>query len=141
MRRADLNLKADRNNYCFKRLPVLQGPICTLFSKIGKRAGTSSPMFRTHTCYYETMSKSHDIMLIENVPEYPTDVARRFLPSSWEVLSTVVDPRLFGIPTARARRYMIAFNKTHVRLRNDVCSGCTHLECDCYSVTHDITVV
>eukprot|EP00435_Cladocopium_sp_Y103_P057869 s1201_g20.t1 len=94
------------------------GPICTLFSKMGLQTGVSDPKFVTHKRFYENFKRMSDVMLIENVPEYRKSIAQEHLGEGWDLeMSAVIDPRLFGVPAARARLYMLAFNKAREKKR------------------------
>lgn len=84
------------------------GPVCTDFSMMGSRKKEESPGFRTHQAYYKEVAPSNDIVVIENVVEYPESIVKRELGPAWEVRSWRIDPRIFGLGTARARVYMIA---------------------------------
>ena len=99
----------------------------------GISKGTAAPAFVTHESYYEQMGKIHDVLLVENVPEYDTDIPQKLLDQlhddggergMWGCMSAVVDPRIFGIPAARARLFYLAFRKDRVKLRTDVCLDC-----------------
>ena len=99
---------------------------------MGPQDGTAAPVFATHESYYREMGKIHDVLLVENVPEYDTDIPQQQLDKyhddaekeMWGSLSEVVDPRIFGIPAARARLFYLAFRKDRVKLRTDVCLDC-----------------
>ena len=55
------------------------------------------------------------INLIENVTEYEVDIIQGKLGPNFEVKGVRLDPRVFGLPTARPRLYALAFNKNHVQ--------------------------
>lgn len=68
------------------------------------------------------MKRISDVMLIENVPEYEKHIIASELGNTWDLdMSAVIDPRIFGIPAARPRLYVLAFNKDKVQPRPDVC--------------------
>ncbi|CAK9064150.1 unnamed protein product [Durusdinium trenchii] len=113
---------------------VRNRPICTLFSRMGRRTGTDDPRFVTHSSYYDSMKQISDIMIIENVPEYSEEIARQHL-VGWSTESVVVDPRVLGVPASRARLYILAFNEATVKRRRDVCFGCTALCCNKHLMT------
>ena len=69
------------------------------------------------------MSPLHDVMLIENVPEYKQEIIANQLGNEWEIKSAVLDPRALGIPASRSRIYAIAWRSSKVRWRPEV-----HLE-------------
>lgn len=97
---------------------------------MGRQDGVDSPKFQTHKKFYTNMKKTADIMLIENAPEYGTEIAASHLGLDWELDSAVVDPRVFGIPASRPRLYILAFRKNKVRRRGDVWFGCSSAGCD-----------
>ena len=90
---------------------------------MGCQLGLDDPRFLTHRSYYEQMEQIHNILLVENVPEYGSDIPCSELGPSWITEDEVVDPRNFGVPCARARRYFLAWNTDKVKCRDDVCSG------------------
>ena len=96
------------------------GPVCVSFSLMGKKLGEQDSRFECHEKYYENMKPRCDILLIENVPRYKTELIQRKLGSLWSLKSVVIDPRIFGVPAARSRVYGIAFKKSKVRWRSDV---------------------
>ena len=108
-----------------------RGPICTLFSKMGRQRGVRDPKFLTHSSYYQSMKRISDIMIIENVPEYRPSIAEEHLGDEWTTESLVVDPRVLGTPASRARLYILAFRKATVKRRKDVWFGCVELEVFC----------
>lgn len=97
---------------------------------MGLQAGVDSPKFQTHKKFYTNMERKSDVMLIENVPEYGTEIAASHLGREWELDSAVVDPRVFGLPASRPRLYILAFRKKTVRRRGDVWFGCSSAGCD-----------
>ena len=105
---------------------------------MGAQEGTAAPAFATHESYYKQMGKIHDILLVENVPEYDTDIPQQHLDQlrddgeergMWGSVCAVVDPRIFGVPAARARLFYLAFRKDRVKLRTDVCLDCIGGSC------------
>ena len=99
------------------------GPICTIFSKMGGQLGVDDPRFPTHSSYYKQMKRIHSVLLVENVPEYQSDIPSSELGPSWTTEDEVIDPRNFGVPCARARRYFLAYDTDKVKRRDDVRSG------------------
>lgn len=95
---------------------------------MGLQTGVTDPRFDTHRCYFESISRVSDVMVIENVPEYSVTIVEAELKKTgcgdWACESAVIDPRVVGIPTARARLYIVAFNKLVARWREDVWSDC-----------------
>ena len=86
---------------------------------MGRQTGEDDPRFATHENFYESMKRIHEIMLIENVPEYKVSIAVKHLGSAWELESTVIDPRHFGVPASRARLYILAWRRDKVKRRDD----------------------
>ena len=66
------------------------------------------------------MARLYDVFLIENVPEYKEEIPARELGPEFSTKSVVLDPRVFGLPTARSRRYVIAWRKSAVHWRTEV---------------------
>lgn len=66
------------------------------------------------------MCACNNALLIENVPEYSPAVVRSELPATWDLKSCVIDPRMFGLPAARARIYLIAWDTTKVFWRSEI---------------------
>ena len=92
---------------------------------MGPGGGTKDPRFETHRSYYREMAKIQDVLIIENVPEYDIDIPESLLGETWCLQHLVIDPRVLGVPAARARRYILAFNKTTVNLVGDLFFSCT----------------
>ena len=87
---------------------------------MGLMRGQSDPAFVTHEAYYEHVKKHCDAVLIENVVGYQPSIIRSKLGNEFEVRSTTLDPRCFGIPAARTRLYAICWRKAKVIWRSDV---------------------
>lgn len=98
----------------------ISGTICVSFSKAGTRRGTNHPVFKLHQRYFQKMCACNNALLIENVPEYSPAVVRSELPATWDLKSCVIDPRMFGLPAARARIYLIAWDTTKVFWRSEI---------------------
>ena len=79
---------------------------------MGDRKKEADPRFQTHEAYYSQFRVASDLLLIENVTEYPPSVAQQHLGADWELRSICVDPRNFGLGIARARVYMLAWRKS-----------------------------
>lgn len=65
---------------------------------------------------YENISPNVDIQIIENVPEYEEkgyeqSLACQKLGEDFDGKSFKIDPRVLGLPTARARVYILAWKK------------------------------
>ena len=92
---------------------MAQGPVCTSFSRMGLQRGMQDEKFQTHESYYNA-SSLWDVMIIENVPEYSSEIPQKKLGPEWCCESCVLDPRLFGVPSARSRVYILAYRKSAV---------------------------
>ena len=66
------------------------------------------------------MCACNDALLIENVPEYSPDVVRAELPDTWDLKYCVIDPRIFGLPAARSRIYLVAWDTTKAFWRPEI---------------------
>ena len=66
------------------------------------------------------MQKLFNIFLIENVPQYAEEIVIAELGDEYSTKTCVIDPRLFGLPTARSRRYIIAWRKAVVTWISDI---------------------
>ena len=82
---------------------------------MGKEQHEGDITWQTREKFYEMLEEEQvDAALVENVPEYLEKHARGQLSEKWQVLSEVVDPRLFGQGAARPRRYMIVYRTDRV---------------------------
>ena len=82
---------------------------------MGLRTGESHPAHQSHDAYYSNMRRdSNDILLIENVTEYSSQTVAENLGEAYSCFDVKLDPRNFGMRTARARRYVIALKKGSV---------------------------
>ena len=91
------------------------GPPCVSFSMMGKRLRTDAAQFQTHEALYENVSPGMDIQVVENVPEYSEDVVKSRLPAGFDMKSMKIDPRILGLPAARARIYYLAWRKSKLQ--------------------------
>ncbi|CAK9061767.1 unnamed protein product, partial [Durusdinium trenchii] len=104
-----------------KRLRVtVAGPVCISFSLMGKKEGVSSPAFKTHEGFYRQAPLMADVLILENVTEYSPELVQSQLGKSWTLQHCKIDPRLFGLPAARARIYLIAYKHDIVSWRQEV---------------------
>lgn len=123
--------RADKRAFCVvhnKLCPLLpakekdrirvnvSGPPCVSFSMMGNRLQTKDVQFETHEAMYENISPNVDIQIIENVPEYEEkgyeqSLACQKLGEDFDGKSFKIDPRVLGLPTARARVYILAWKK------------------------------
>ena len=109
--RLDASLFLSRLLHC----NVLAGPPCTPFSPMGLITGELHPAHECHEVYYKNMKRSQpDVLIIENVVEYKLETAQSRLGRRYSCFDVCIDPRLFGFPTARARRYIVALKKCTV---------------------------
>ena len=86
---------------------------------MGKRLQTEDLAFKTHESLYQNVAPGVDIQIVENVCEYRHELVKKKLGPQWETKSIQLDPRIFGLPAARARRYIIAWKKTALRWSED----------------------
>ena len=117
-----LNSESNKKARHFK---FLRGPICQPFSKMGNQNGINDERYVTHKKYYRETKRVSDILVIENVPEYQSATASAELGPHWSLESVVLDPRLFGVPASRPRRFILAFDKRKVRRVEGVSLGST----------------
>ena len=80
------------------------------------RLQTQDVQFETHEAMYENICPDVDIQLLENVPEYEEkgykqSLACQKLGEAFDGISFKIDPRVLGLPTARARVYILAWKK------------------------------
>ena len=87
---------------------------------MGKRRGTGDKAYVTHTKFYQEAAPLHDLVVVENVPQYSPDLVRENLGPSWCVEAVTIDPRQFGIPAARTRTYMIAYKTDRLSWRKGI---------------------
>ena len=74
--------------------------------------------FATHQAYYERVAPHQDVIIVENVPEYQENTVMGCLPGGnrvWRMKSIRLDPRVLGLPTARARVFMIIYKYNKVQ--------------------------
>ena len=82
---------------------------------MGLLTGELHPAHECHEVYYKNMKRSQpDVLIIENVVEYKLETAQSRLGRRYSCFDVCIDPRLFGFPTARARRYIVALKKCTV---------------------------
>ena len=98
-------------------MTLLLGPVCVAHSSMGKMLREQDPRFRTHTFYYACMRRLCDAVLLENVPGYRVEVAQSHLGPEWETRHAIIDPRIFGVPCARTRLYIIAWKRSKLEWR------------------------
>ncbi|CAK9068088.1 unnamed protein product [Durusdinium trenchii] len=85
---------------------------------MGLRQGTNTVGFATHQAYYERVAPHQDVIIVENVPEYQENTVMGCLPGGnrvWRMKSIRLDPRVLGLPTARARVFMIIYKYNKVQ--------------------------
>ena len=81
---------------------------------MGEKKGVECPQFQTHEDYYEEVPDMADVLVLENVPEYETSLVQKKLGPEWDTKGCTIDPRIFGLPVARARIYLIAWKNKKV---------------------------
>ena len=89
---------------------------------MGNRTGALHPAHASHETYYAIQKDKHkgsNLLIIENVCEYEEQTIQQSLGPHWEVQSICLDPRLFGIPAARARRFAVCVRKAVLRWNNE----------------------
>ncbi|CAK8986477.1 PABC domain-containing protein [Durusdinium trenchii] len=84
---------------------------------MGKQRRQADPVFSTHRAFYKEIPRTADVMLVENVPEYGTEVARDHLPKHWDFRSVTIDPRHLGVPAGRTRIWILAWDTKRVQWR------------------------
>ena len=99
---------------------MLLGPVCVSYSLMGKKLGEKDAAFLTHKAYYEQAPKVADVILVENVTEYPPETVSTHLGPEFTLNFCKIDPRLFGLPASRARIFLIAYRHSVVRWRPNV---------------------
>ncbi|CAL1146494.1 unnamed protein product [Cladocopium goreaui] len=90
---------------------------------MGNRGCDKDPCMKTHRKQYKEFKKLCQLLCIENVCEYSVPLVKSELGPQWTVMFTRLDSRLFGVPVARARLYLLAF-------RNDVLQWASDLTLD-----------
>ena len=96
------------------------GPVCVCFSLMGEKKGVECPQFATHEGYYKQVPYMADVLILECVPEYQEALVQSKLGPDWTIRSCKIDPRLFGLPIARARIYLIAFKNQKVSWSSNI---------------------
>ena len=91
------------------------GPVCFDFSMMGSRRQMDDPNFCTHTAYFENVACTHDLNIIENVPEYGVDIVRAALGPRFDIKAVKIDPRILGLGVARSRIYIVAIHKSKLK--------------------------
>eukprot|EP00435_Cladocopium_sp_Y103_P057440 s810_g19.t1 len=82
---------------------------------MGNRLLTNAVQFETHEAMYENVTPEVDVQLIENVPEYTDGVVKKRLPEDFDMKSFKIDPRILGLPAARARVYYLTWRKSKLQ--------------------------
>ncbi|CAJ1399032.1 unnamed protein product [Effrenium voratum] len=86
---------------------------------MGKRSGKMHRAYASHGTHYDNCNEDEwDVVIVENVTEYGMRHVRAyFKPKTWGVQAVCLDPRLFGNPVARARLFLVIWNKSTVQWR------------------------
>lgn len=87
---------------------------------MGKKRRENDPCIATHEKHYMEYKKYNQMLIIENVSEYSVDLVKASLGAKWSMQVTRLDPRLFGLPVARARLYIIAYRHDRLRWASDL---------------------
>ena len=115
---------SDARNVIIKNLACASpsGAPCTPFSKMGNMMMEQDPVYQTHEKFYDMSSQDGtQVMVLENVPEYGIEQqVRANMGSHWKVRCAKVDPRHFGMGTARPRHYGIAWDSRKVTWNPDM---------------------
>ena len=81
---------------------------------MGEMKGVECPQFQTHEDYYEQAPFMAAVLVLECVPEYQESLVQKKLGPEWDTKGCTIDPRIFGLPVARARIYLIAWKNKKV---------------------------
>lgn len=89
---------------------------------MGNMMMEQDPVYQTHEKFYDMSSQDGtQVMVLENVPEYGIEQqVRANMGSHWKVRCAKVDPRHFGMGTARPRHYGIAWDSRKVTWNPDM---------------------
>ena len=87
---------------------------------MGRRLQTADPLYQTHEAYYKNVAVDQDVNIIENVPEYHVQLVRNSL-HGFHVTDFKLDPRIFGMGTARARVYLVCIRSTKLKWKKGWC--------------------
>ena len=87
---------------------------------MGNRGLEKDPCMKTHKKHYKEFKKFSKLLIIENVSEYSVPLVEEELGELWTLKVTRLDPRLFGLPVARARLYIIAFRNDELQWVSDL---------------------
>lgn len=90
------------------------GPVCIMYSQMGKGLRELDLGFDTHEAFYKKYPVVADVLFIENVTEYPKDVIQKRLGKGWSIEEVQVDPRNLGLGMGRARSFFIAYNNEKI---------------------------
>ena len=87
---------------------------------MGRRLQTADPLYQIHEAYYKNVAVDQDVNIIENVPEYHVQLVRNSL-HGFHVTDFKLDPRIFGMGTARARVYLVCIRSTKLKWKKGWC--------------------
>ena len=83
---------------------------------MGKREKEQGAQHATHVAYFRNMRDSQiSLAIVENVTEYSEALVKRELGQGWDLVSVRFDPRCLGLPTSRARVFMICWRVNKLR--------------------------
>ena len=86
-------------------------------TRLGKGMGTDDKIgMRAHLAYLKMIKMTKpDVVIHENVPQYDVTWLKKNMPYAVEFDEAELDPRRFGIPMARKRKYRVMNNKQKTR--------------------------
>ena len=102
-------------NYLFFGL----GPVCIMYSRMGKGLRELDLGFDTHEAFYKNYASIADVLFIENVTEYPRHVIQSRLGKGWSIEDVQVDPRNLGLGMGRARSFFVAYRNDKIEWNAD----------------------
>lgn len=86
---------------------------------MGRREREQGAAFQTHRAYFENTAPKQDVLIIENVPEYSESLVmthlQKYCGDVFALHSIRLDPRMLGMGAARARVFMVCYNKKVLR--------------------------
>ena len=90
--------------------------MCIHYSMMGNREKEQGAQHGTHKAHYRNLRESKiRLAVVETVPEYEEGVVQKELGPDWKVLSIRMDPRCLGLPTSRARVFMLCWRAKDLR--------------------------
>ncbi|CAK9112824.1 unnamed protein product [Durusdinium trenchii] len=104
----------------------ISGPTCVDFSILGDRMGWLGEHAKTFACwlFYHAEIEADDWIILENVDNFDESVVYQLVSSQYSVLVLHLDPRNFGFPVSRSRKYLLLLR------RNGRLAWCPEIEMD-----------